>query len=433
MKSTSLAALIAVIGLLMPLYTPAADGSLQPLDRIVAVVDDNVILDSEVEDQVRLVRERMRRSGQQPPPAQRLRERMLEQLIVKEIQLQRARQRGIQIDDETLNDALRNIAAERGTDLAGLRARLADSDVDFTDLREDIRAQLILQRLRQQVIASQVTVSQEEVDDFLTAADRRRERNVSYKVQHILLRLNEDSGGDSSEEIRAGAEDLVRRLRQGADFASVAASESDGPKALEGGDLGWRQASSLPGLFVDALETMSPGEISDPILSENGFHILKLADRRGGESQNVVQTRARHILIRASDDSDQARRKLSELRRRIKDGESFATLARRHSEDEGTAARGGELGWFGPGEMTPAFQDVVSTLEPGQVSEPFRTPFGWHIVEVQDRRERMDVEAYRTSQARQTLYQRKVEEAMQRWIRERREETYIDLRLERGD
>jgi len=434
MKSLAIAALAGVIGLLLPAATPAAEtDSLQPLDRIVAVVNDSIILESELTEQTELVYNRMRRDGQQPPPRGRLRERMLDQLIVEEIQLQHARQRGIEIEDETLNDTLRNIASDRGTDLAGLRRQMAERGMDFATLREQVRTQLLLSRLRQRVIASQVTVSQQEIDDFLVQAERSRERNVAYKVQHILLRVDEDAAGEGADDVRARAEQLVRRLQQGEDFASVAASESDGPKALDGGDLGWRQPSALPALFVDALDGMSPGEISEPLLSDNGFHILKLADRRGGEPETIVQHRARHILIREQGDSDQPRRRLAELRRRINDGESFEVLARRHSEDEDSASRGGDLGWFGPGEMTPAFQDVVSTLEPGQVSEPFRTPFGWHIVEVLDRRERTDVERYRTAQARQTIYRRKVEEEMQRWIRERREEAYIDRRPEHDD
>lgn len=435
MKSISLAALAGVMALLMPSPVPAAEPSdaLEPLDRIVAVVNESVILKSELDEQTELLRKRMLREGADPPPPEQLRPRMLEQLILEEIQLQHAERRGIQIDDETLNNALRNIAADRGTDLAGLRRQMGGEDLDFQALREQVRTQLILSRLRQRAVASQVTVSQQEVDDFLVQQDRSRERDIAYRVQHILLQLPSDPSEQELARQREKAEDLVRQLRQGEDFASIALSESDGPRALEGGDLGWRQPSELPGLFSDALESMSPGEISGPLQSANGFHILRLAERRGGGDQTITEYRARHILVRGTDDSDQPRRKLAELRRRIEQGASFEQLARRHSDDEGTAPRGGDLGWFGPGEMTPAFQEVVETLEPGQVSEPFRTPFGWHVVEVIDRRERTDVERYRTAQARQALYRRKVDEEMERWVRERREEAYIDRRLERDE
>lgn len=434
MKSTMLAALAGAIGLLMPFAATAAedDNSLQPLDRIVAVVNDNVILASELEEQTALVRQRMRREGATPPAAEVLRERMLEQLIIEEIQLQQARGRGIDVDDEAVNNALRNIATDRGTDLAGLRKQMEAEGIGFTGLRQEVRTRLTVARLRQRVIASQVTVSQQEIDDFLAQTDRSRERNVAYRLQHILLRVDGDAPEDEIERARERAGALVRKLRAGADFASVAARESDGPQALEGGELGWRQPTELPGLFVNALDSMSPGEISDPLRSANGFHVLKLNEQRGGGEQTVTEYRARHILLREEDDSDQPRRKLAELRRRIEDGIPFDALARRHSDDQATSSRGGDLGWFGPGEMTPAFQEVVETLEPGQLSEPFRTSFGWHIVEVQERRERSDIERYRNAQARQTLYRRKVEDEMQRWTRERREESYIDRRLDTG-
>ncbi|MDX1609862.1 MAG: peptidylprolyl isomerase [Halofilum sp. (in: g-proteobacteria)] len=424
-------ALAGLCALLAPCVVAAAtDGTTrEPLERIVAVVNDSVILESELDEQSELVRSRMRRAGEDPPPPDVLRERLLDEMILEEIQIQHARQRGIEVDDEAVNNALRNMAADRGTDLAGLRQRAAENDLDFARLREDVRTQLLLSRLRQRVIASQVTVAEQEIDDFLSRLDRSRNRDVAYDVRHILLRVPESASEAELAQTRERARALVEDLRGGADFATVAARESAGPEALSGGDLGWREAGQLPGLFVEALESMTPGEVSEPLRSPNGFHVLKLVDRRGGAPQTITEHRARHILLRDTSDSDRPRRELAELRRRIEDGASFGQLARRHSEDEGTASQGGDLGWFGPGEMTPAFQEVVEGLEPGQLSEPFRTPFGWHLVQVLDERERTDVERYRRAQARQTLYQREVEEETRRWLRERREESYIDVRL----
>lgn len=408
----------------------ATDGAArEPLERIVAVVNDSVLLESELEEQSRLVRQRMQRAGEDPPPPAVLRERLLDDMILEEIQIQHARRRGIEVDDEAVNNALRNMAADRGTDLAGLRERAADTDLDFAQLREEVRTQLLLSRLRQRVIASQVTVAEQEIDDFLSRLDRSRSQDLAYNVRHLLLRVPDGASDAAVAEARERARALVEDLRGGADFAAVAARESEGPEALSGGDLGWREAGQLPGLFVEALDSMTPGQVSEPLRSPNGFHVLKLVDRRGGAPQTITEHRARHILLRDTSDSDRPRRELAELRRRIEDGASFEQLARRHSEDEGTAAQGGDLGWFGPGEMTPAFQEVVETLEPGQLSEPFRTPFGWHLVEVLDERQRTDVERYRRAQARQTLYRRQVEEQTRRWLRERREESYIDVRL----
>lgn len=420
-----------LLGASVPLAPVAVAAEREPIERIVAVVNDSVILASELEGQAELVRQRMQRAGENPPAPDVLRERLLDQLIAEEIQIQHARRRGISVDDETINNALRNIAADRGTDLAGLRKQMPAQGLDFAQLRDEVRVQLLLSRLRQRVIASQVTVSEQEVDDFLAQIDRGRGRDTAYRVRHLLLRLPEGASESEAEQTRERAERIVAELRGGADFSSMAAAESDGPEALSGGDLGWREPADLPGLFVEALQSMQPGDVSDPLRSANGLHVLKLVEQRGGETRSVTEHRARHILLREDDGSDRPRRELAELRRRIRDGTSFEQLARQYSEDEDTAPRGGNLGWFGPGEMTPAFQEVIETLEPGQVSEPFRTRFGWHIVEVLERRERTDVERYRRAQARQALYRLQVEEETQRWLRERREESYIDRRLER--
>lgn len=431
---TIAAALFGACGLLHPAAMAAESGSTerQALERIVAVVNDHVILASELEEKTDLFRQRMEQAGERPPPPDTLRERMLEQLILEQIQIQHARRRGIEIDDQAVNNALRNMASERGTDLAGLREQMTEAGLSFDQLREEARTQLLLSRLRQRVIAGQVTVTEEEVDDFLSRSESGRERDVAYDLRHLLLRVPEDASTQEAEEARARAERLVRELRDGADFGDMAARVSDGPEALSGGDLGWRQPAELPGLFVEALQSMGPGDISEPLRSANGFHLLKLVERRGGGPQSITEHRARHILLREEGDNDRPRRQLDELRRRIHDGASFEQLARRHSDDGNTAADGGDLGWFGPGEMAPAFQEVVETLEPGQVSEPFRTPYGWHIVELLEERERTDVERRRRAQARQTLYRQRVEEETRRWLRERREEAYIERRLDRG-
>ena len=222
----------------------------------------------------------------------------------------------------------------------------------------------------------------------------------------------------------------MHRLRQGnQDFSSVAQRVSDAQDALSGGDLGWRGRAQLPSLFTDALDKLQPGHISDPLRSPNGFHIIKLVDRRGGEKQTVTETHARHILIRASNQQTDPRKELAKLRKRIESGASFAKLARAYSEDPGSASQGGDLGWFGPDEMTPAFQQAVDDLKPGQISQPFRTPYGWHLVQVLGRRQRSDAQEYRRSQARRELYQRRVQQKTQRWLRQLREEAYVDVRL----
>lgn len=424
------AILCAMAALLVPLAVPAAadDTDLQRLDRIVAVVAEGVILESELETEIARVRTRLEREGESLPSPRVLRDRVLDELVIERIQLQRAERRGISVDDEAVNEALRNMASDRGTDLEGLRRQFEAQGVPFARLRDDVRTQLIISRLRQRVVASQVQVSQQEVDDFLSRVERSTNQQVEYHLRHILVSLPSDASTDEVTAARARASDLVQRLRGGdGDFATLAQEVSDGPRALSGGDLGWRPRSALPALFVDAIDDLTPGAVSEPLRSPNGFHVLKLVEQRGGQTDTIVQTRARHILLR----SDNAREQLAALRRQLRDGgAAFAELAREHSEDRVSATQGGELDWFGPGEMTPAFQQVVEGLQPGQVSEPFRTPHGWHIVEVLDRRERTDIEQLRRARARQALYRRQVEEETQRWLQGLRDETYVELRLD---
>lgn len=427
-------ALVALVCAAAMLLGPAAvaatdEPDVQTLDRIVAVVAEDVILASELETEIARVRARLEREGQSPPAPDVLRERVLEELVLERIQLQRAARRGISVDDEAVNEALRNMAADRDTDLDGLRQQMEAQGVPFDTLRRDVRTQLIISQLRQRAVASQVQISEQEVRDFLSRVDRSSSDEAEYRLRHILVGLPSDASTGEVEDARARAAELVERLRAGeAEFATLAQQVSDGPQALSGGDLGWRGRTDLPGLFLEAVDGMDPGDISEPLRSPNGFHVLALVERRGGEAETVVETRARHILLREGEEDPRAR--LADLRRRLQDGADFGALARDHSEDRSSAREGGDLGWFGPGDMTPAFQEVVEGLEPGQVSEPFRTPHGWHLVEVIDRRERTDVEQYRRARARQALYRRQVEEEVQRWLRGLRDETYVELRLD---
>lgn len=424
-------ALCAILSLCALPATAASDGDgAQPLDRIVAVVNDGIILKSELDGDMIRVRERLQSEGRDVPPTSVLRDRVLEELVLEKIQLQRAEQRGISVDDQAVNEALRNMASNYGTDLAGLRERYAKEGMRFDRVRDDVRKQLIVSRLRQRVVASQVQVSEQELDDFMSRLERASDQRAEYHVRHILIGLPSDASTEQVAETRKRAESVIEQLRAGADFGTVATRVSDGPRALEGGDLGWRRSAELPSLFVDALQDLDAGDIAGPLRSPNGFHVLELVDRRGGSEQTVTESHARHILLKDDGENDQPRQELQQLRRRIMAGADFAELAKAYSEDQATAPKGGDLGWFGPGEMTPAFQQVVDSLQPGQVSEPFRSPFGWHLVKLIERRERQDAGEYRRSQARQTLYKRQVEEQTQRWLRKLRDEAYVDIRLD---
>ena len=436
-----LTAIACVIAIALPAAAPArAD---ETLDDIAAVVNGDVVLQSELRAELEFMRDQMRRNGQRVPPDNVLRERTLERLILEAIQIQRAGQRGISVDDEAVNNALRNMADRNGTNLSGLRERVEADGMDFQRLRRDIRRRMIVSRLRQREVGSQIQISEDEVDAALDRMEQASRQETEYNLRHILIGLPSDATSEEVTEAREEAEALVERLRDDAGFARVATRTSDGPEALNGGDLGWRSATSLPGLFVEAVQGLSTGAISEPLRSPNGFHILEVVDRRGGSAQTVTEIRARHILLQDGNDTDNPddpgdaemsggspRKRLEALRQRIQAGADFAELARTNSDDQGSASRGGDLGWVGPGEMTPAFQQVIEGLEPGTLSEPFRSPYGWHLAEVLDKRKREDVEQFQRAQARRALYERDLEQEAQRWRQRLRDQAYVDIRTD---
>jgi peptidyl-prolyl cis-trans isomerase SurA len=425
------AALVLATLTALPAVAPAqsSDGqALEPIDRIVAIVNDSVILASELRAEIERTRRRLQRQGNQVPPADVLRKRVLDRLIDERVQLERAQRRGISVDESQRNNALRRIAEQRGTDLAGLRQRYQRSGRSFAELREQIRQELVIQRLRQRAVASQIKVSDQEVADFVDRLSKASAQRAQYRLRHILIELPAEPTSQQVRNARERAQGVVERLQPSADFAALATRISDGPRALEGGDLGWRSRAELPSLFLDAIKGIDPGGIAGPVRSPNGFHVLKLVDQRGGQDQSVIEHEVRHILLRGND--AQARSALSSMRGRLREGEArFAELARQRSQDPRSAEQGGSLGWIGPGDMSSAFLRVVNNMDVGEVSEPFRSPMGWHLVEVTDRRQRSDVEAYRRAQARQTLYQRKRKEETQRWLQKLRDEAFIDKRL----
>lgn len=422
----------ALAALTLPALGAAATdeaGSVEPLERIVAVVNDDVVLASELETEVERLRERIRRQGNQLPAEDVLRERALDNLIVEQLQLERARRRGISVDDAAVNEALRNMAADRGTDLAGLRQRYADSGRSFDQLRDDVRNQLIISRLRQRAVAADIQISDQAVDDFVERIERASDRRLQLRLRHILIELPAEPTPEQVERGRNNAQEVVEQVRGGTDFASLAQRVSDGSRALEGGDLGWRGQAKLPSLFWDAATDLQPGEVAEPVRSGRGFHVLKLVDRRGGSGASVTEYRARHILVRGDD--ERARSRLAAMRERLRRGEAdFGELARAESGDQDSASRGGRLGWIGPNDMPRAFLEAMQGMQPGGLSEPFRSPLGWHLVKLTDRRERTDVEAYRRAQAQRTLYRRKVNEETQQWLRKLRENAFIEKRLD---
>ena len=412
---------------------PAQSGPAVPIDRIVAIVNDDIIASSELDARLETVREQLRSSGASPPPPAVLQRQVLDRLIIERLQLQRARDSGIRIDDETLNRAMQRLAEQNALTLRQFRDVLEREGYGFVTFREKIRDDLMISEVRRREVESRVRISERDVDHYLSTIENREaaERD-QYRIGHILIGVPGEASPEETAEARSRAERVLGEIRGGADFTNAAVTYSDGQQALEGGDLGWRKAADLPTIFVDAVLRLAVGEVTDPIRSPSGFHLVKLVDRRGSERQLVEQTRARHILVVLDEltNETEAIRQLQALRERIVNGEEFGALARIHSDDTGSAPKGGELGWISPGNTVPEFERVMNALAPGGISEPFESQFGWHLVQVLERREHDDTEVARRAEARRRLRTRRIEEEMQTWIRQVRAEAYVEYRLE---
>ncbi len=399
-------------------------------DRIIAVVNDEVITLNELKSRVASVERQLRQQGTQMPPHDVLEKHILERLIVDRVQLQLAKESGLRVDDAQLEQTLARIAEGNRMGIAQFRASLERDGVAWSRFREDIRDEMAIGRLREREVDSKIVVSEGEIDNFIEAGGTLG--SEEYNLAHILLRVPEQARPEQLARLQARAEEIVAQLARGADFAHLAASHSDAPDGLSGGNMGWRPQDRLPALFAEAVTKLKPGEVSGVLRSPAGFHILKLLDRRGGaiKAQPVEQTRARHILIKTSEvvSEAEASRRLTALKERLAHGADFAELARLHSNDL-SAARGGDLGWLNPGDTVPDFEQAMSRLKPGEVGEPVKSPFGWHLIQVLERR--VDVSKERLRQgARQALRERRADEAYQDWLRQMRDRAYVEYRLE---
>lgn len=428
MKMTAFPSLLALLAvLLLSLPTQAA-----ALNRIVAVVNDGVVLQSQLDRRTDQIRQQLREQDTRLPPLDVLRKQVLERLILEEIQMQLAESMSIRVEDELVNANLRQMAEANDMDLTRFRAVLEAEGYSFSEFRDEVRRQLIMARLHAQQVENRVQVSEQEIENLLTSLEHGAD-NREYLLSHILVALPEAASPQQIQEAQARTEAILERLRAGEDFRQLAVAESDGQQALEGGSLGWRQAGQLPSLFADVARNLSRGEVSEPIRSPSGFHIVRMDDLRGGDERHVItQTHARHILLRPDELQTVAdvENRLRQLSRRIEGGDNFDTLARAHSQDGVSAARGGDLGWSNPGDLVPEFEEVMNTLAPGQVSAPFESRFGWHIVQVLDRREHDSTEEFRRAQAREQVRQRKIQEESALWLRRLRDESYVEVRLE---
>jgi len=418
---------------LLLLSRAAAQDELVLIDYVVAVVEEDVIMSSELEERTQMISQRLAKRNEPMPPEALLQKQVLDHLIIERLQLQIADRRGIRIDDLTLNEAMRNIAKRNNLNLEEFREKLIGQGMDYVDFREQVRRELIIDALRKRVIDEKIQITDQEVNDLIATQTDTANNDMEYRLNHILITIPEAANSEQIKEARDKAKKVRERALSGEGFRQLAVSESDGQNALEGGDLGLRRLSQLPTIFAHYVSRMEVGEISEVIRSPSGFHIIRLTERLGEERQLVQQTHARHILIKSSAevDDDKARRKLNNINRRIENGDSFAELAKANSDDTNSAIEGGDLGWISPGTLVPEFEKVMNSLEIGQRSEPFRSSFGWHIVEVLERREYDSTQEVMRSQARQIIRQRKTEEETELWLRRLRDQSYVEYRLDR--
>ena len=403
-----------------------------PADRIVAVVNDDVITLFELRMRVDAALSQLKRQGTPLPRRDVLEKQMLERLVMDRIQLQRAKETGLRIDDVQLEQALLRIATNNKMTLAQFRDVLQKDGIQFAKFREDIREEMTIARLREREVENRIVISEGEVDNYLSSDSARGSGGEGYEVAHILLRAPESASPEQIQKLKAKADQVFERLSKGEDFSQLAAAYSDAPDGLQGGSLGMRPLERLPSIFSEVVVKLKVGQVAPILRSPNGFHIVKLvAKNSGGALPAVQQTHARHILIRVNEmmsESD-AKRKLNDLYERIKNGAKFAELARLFSQD-GTATKGGDLGWLYPGDTVPDFERAMEQLQPGEVSHPVQSPFGFHLIEVLERRVQ-DVSADRQRiVARQVLRDRKLDEAYQDWLRQERDRAYVELRLE---
>ncbi len=429
-RQTTMALLCGLMAAMVLVMAPRAQ-ALEELDRIVAVVEDDVILASELISRANNVREQMRATNASVPPEPILYSQVLDRLVTESIQMQMGQRAGIRIDDESLTNAIENIARQNGMNLTEFQRALAADGISYREFRDDVRREMVIGQVQRNAVGRRVSITEEEIRAFLDSPVGRQMTADEYRVGHMLLAVPDNASEQQVQQRAELAESLYEQLQEGADFRELAITHSADARALEGGDLGWRRAGELPSLFADQVLELRPGATLRPIRSSSGFHIVQVFDRRGAGAAQVQQTKARHILVQPTEirTDQEARAILETVRERLDDGEDFAELARIFSEDPGSALAGGDLGWSESERYVPAFAEVMDNAEIGEVQGPFRTEYGWHLLKVEDRREQDMGREARRNMAGNALHNRRFEEELQSWIAEIRDESYVELRL----
>jgi peptidyl-prolyl cis-trans isomerase SurA len=411
--------------------TPSLSDKGVPLDRIAAVVNEGVVLQSDLEDQMLLIAQRLQQQGLELPAQEVLRQQVLERLVLQEIQMQRAERAGIRVGDENLNEALADVAQRNGIPLARLPEALASQGIDYASYRDGIRKELTLQVLRQRDVIQRINVSPRELEQFIEKQKSRPSELNEYNISHILVAVPQAASPQQLEEASRRAADVSTRARGGEDFSRLAVAYSNSQTALEGGSLGWRKGPEIPTVLADMVVKLKPGEVSEPLRTPSGYHIVRLNEVRGADLQTVIQqVNARHILLKPTEIQDDAtvEQRLRSVRERILKGEEFAGLAKTLSEDPGSASEGGDLGWTGPGTFVPEFEQTLNSLADNEISQPFKTQFGWHIIQLLGRREFDNTEEIRRQRAFVQLRESKADEETELWLRRLRDEAYVEVK-----
>ena len=403
-----------------------------PLNRMVAIANNDVILSSELQDAMDEIVRQLNEKGTPVPEQAVLVKQVLERLVVDSLQLQIANDNGITVSDSMLNSEIQQLAKENGVTLTEFRDVLERDGYPYSKFRENLRKQLVISQVRRQMVASCIKVTDQEVDNLLATLKASGQSDIEYHLSHILVAIPEAASPGEIQAAEQRADNILVRLRNGENFSEIAISESDGQTALEGGDIGWRSLGQIPSLFLDSVKTMQVNDVSDLIRSSGGFHIVKLLEKRGDERHLVEQTKARHILIKPDtvNTDEEVLVRIQQLEIRLRGGEDFASLARSNSQDTLSAAKGGSLGWLNKGDTVPEFEEALEDLEPGEISKPVKTMFGWHLVQVQERRTHDSTEDYERSKVKSLIRSRKYDEELFLWLRRLRDESYVEYRID---
>lgn len=401
------------------------------LDRVVAIVDDDLVLESELKERMATILQRLQAQYNQLPPEDVLQKQILEQLIVERIQLQMAKRYDINPSAAEIDQAIGRIAHNNQMTPEQLKADIARQNMSIEDLRDQIRTEMTINQLQQGVVNGRIRVTEQEIDNFLASTDGRFATSPDFHLGHILIAVSSAAEPAMVSAAEKEANEIYEKLQQGADFEQLAISHSNDQSALQGGDIGWRKLAQLPELFSKQLESIGTGQVSKPFRSGAGFHILKNIEQRGGGEQLVEQTKARHILIKTTEimNDEQARAKLLELKARLEKGEDFAKLARENSEDTGSMLAGGDLGWSMPGMFVAEFEETMKNTDIGEISQPFKSQFGWHILQVEERRKEDMSGQMKRNQAANLIRSRRFDEEFQSWLTQIREEAYVEIKI----